>query len=126
MTLFHVLAIALCSSSPLLDVTDTIDRGGTAVYTVSLDGETAYWITLQSQSGATDLNIAAVSNEMNFEEFMNLPYGNDFLYALEFAIVAGLEEGDESLTLNALYSGPVYIVVHDAGGGGGQFILSIL
>ncbi len=125
MTFFHVLVLALCSSSPLLDVTDTIDRGGTAVYTVSLEEATAYWITLQSPGGITDLNIAASSNEMNFENFMNLPYGDDFIYALEFAIVTGLEEGDESLTLTADYSGPFYIVVHDTGGGGGEFILTI-
>lgn len=116
---------ALCSSSPLLDVTDTIDRGGTAVYTVSLEESTAYWITLRSSGGVTDLNVAAVSGDMDFDEFMNLPYGEDFMYALRFAIVTGLEAGDESLTLPSEYSGPVYIVVHDAGEGGGEFTLSL-
>ncbi len=125
MTFFHVLVLAICSSSPLLDVTDTIDRGGTAVYTVSLEESTSYWITLRSRDGVTDLNIAAVSNEMDFENFMNLPYRDDFIYAMEFAIVTGLEVGDESLTLPAEYSGPVYIVVHDAGGAGGEFILTV-
>lgn len=125
MALFHVLILTLCSSSPLLDVTDTIDRGGTAVYTVSLEDGTAYWVTLQSEGGVTDLNVAAASDEMDFEHFMNLAYREDFIYALEFAIVTGLEEGDESLTLPAEYSGPVYIVVHDTGGGGGGFTLNI-
>jgi len=113
------------SSSPLLDVTDTIQQGGTAVYTVSLEQDTVYWITLQSADGTTDLNISASSNDMDFEHFMNLPYREDFLYALEFAIATGLEIGDESVTLPAAYSGPVYIVVHDVGGDGGDFILKI-
>jgi len=125
MILFHTLILILCSTSPLLDVSDTIPRGGTAVYTVSLEEETVYWIVLQSENGVTDLNVTASSNMMDFEHFMNLPYREDFIYALEFAIAAGLEEGDESVTLPAEYSGPVYVIVHDIGGGGGQFTLTI-
>ncbi len=125
MIFFQTALMILAASSPLLDVTDSIDRGGTAVYTVSLEEGTVYWIILQSPDGSTDLNISASSNDMDFEHFMNLPYREDFIYALDFAIAAGLEEGDESVTLPAAYSGPVYIVVHDAGGSGGEFILKI-
>ena len=122
---FHVLMIAVCSSSPLLDVTDSIERSGTAVYTVSLEEDTVYWIILRSEGGVTDLNFVASSGEMDFEHFMNLPFREDFLYAMEYAIAAGLEEGDESVTLHSDHSGPVYIVIHDAGGGGGSFTLRI-
>lgn len=117
--------VLICSSPPLLEVTDTIDPGGTAVYTVSLGEESVYWLTLNSVGGNTDLHVAAASSEMDFEHFMTLPYREDFFYALEFAVTAGMEVGDESLTLPAEYSGPVYIVVHDAGGDGGEFALVI-
>ncbi len=117
--------LLLFASSPLLDVTDNLDRGATAIYTVSLDNETVYWVILESVDGQTDLNVVASTCEMDFEHFMNLPYHEDFLYALEYAIVSGLEEGNESLTLPADHSGPVYIVVHDAGGNGGTFVLKI-
>ncbi|PIE51379.1 hypothetical protein CSA37_11665 [Candidatus Fermentibacteria bacterium] len=124
----HIIAAVLLimnTTSPLLDVSDSIDRGGTAVYTVSLQEDVVYWIILQSKDGSTDLNLAAASDEMDFEHFMNLPYREDFLYALEYAIVSGLEDGDESITLPAGFSGPVHIVVHDQGGSGGEFILKV-
>ena len=62
---------------------------------------------------------------MDFENFMNLPYGEDFIYALDFAIVTGLEPGNESVTLSNENSGLVYVIVHDAGGNGGEFFLKI-
>jgi hypothetical protein len=95
------------------------------VYNVSLGNDTAYWITLQSRGNTTDLNISISSGEMDFEHFMNLAYREDFLYALEYSIQAGLEEGDESFTLSSEFSGPVFVVVHDSGGGGGEFTLKI-
>lgn len=125
MAFFQAIILILSASSPLLDVTDTIDRGGTAVYTVSLEKDTVYWIILQSTNSVTDLNISASSSEMDFENFMSLPYREDFLYALEFAAASGLEPGDESVTLTAGYSGPFYVVVNDAGGNGGEFFLKI-
>jgi hypothetical protein len=125
MVFFHALVLLLSASSPLLDVTDTINRGGTAVYTVSLEKDTVYWIILQSTEGVTDLNISASSSGMDFEQFMSLPYRDDFYYALEFAVASGLEPGDESITLTADYSGPFYVVVNDAGGNGGEFVLKI-
>lgn len=125
MTIFCALLMTLTTSSPLLDVTDTIPRGGTVVYNVSLGDETVYWIILQSLGSTTDLNISVSSSEMDFEHFMNLAYREDFLYALEYSIQAGLEEGDESFTLSSDYSGPVFVVVHDMGGGGGEFTLKI-
>ncbi len=124
--MISVCAILLMiTTSPLLDVTDTMDRGGTAVYTVSLDDETVYWIILESMDGRTNFDIVTSSSEMDFDQFMNLPYGEDFLYALEFAIVSGLEEGNESVTLPANHAGPVYIVIHDTGGNGGEYALKI-
>ena len=123
-SVYAILAV-LTATSPLLDVTDTMDRGATAVYTVSLDHETVYWITLESVGGQTNFDIITASSEMNFEQFMNLPYGEDFVYAMGFTIVSGMEPGNESLTLPASESGLVYIVVHDTGGNGGQFALKI-
>ncbi len=123
-SVFAILAV-LTAASPLLDVTDTMDRGATAVYTVSLDHETVYWITLESVDGNTNFDVVTTSNEMDFDQFMSLPYGEDFVYALEFAIVSGVEPGNESLTLPASESSLVYVVVHDTGGNGGQFTLKI-
>ncbi len=119
------ILIALATSSPLLDVTDSIDRGATAVYTVSLDNETVYWVILESSNGQTNFDLVTASSEMDFENFMNLPYGEDFIYALGFAIVSGLEPGNESVTLSNENSGLVYVIVHDAGGNGGEFSLKI-
>ena len=119
------ILIALSASSPLLDVTDSINRGATAVYTVSLDNETVYWVILESSNGQTNFDLLTASCEMDFDHFMNLPYGEDFLYALDFAIVAGLEPGDESVTLSNDNSGLVYVIVHDTGGNGGEFSLKI-
>lgn len=117
--------LLLTASSPLLDVTDTMDRGATAVYTVSLEDETVYWIILKSVDEQTNFDVVTASSEMDFDHFMSLPYREDFFYALEFAIVSGLEDGDESVTLPAQNSGLVYVVVHDAGGNGGLFSLKI-
>lgn len=122
---FCAILLVLSASSPLLDVTDTMDRGATAVYTVSLDDETVYWITLQSVDSQTNFDIVTATSEMDFDHFMNLPYREDFLYALGFAIITGLEEGDESVTLPAQSSGMVYVIVHDTGGNGGLFSLKI-
>ncbi|MCK5133992.1 MAG: hypothetical protein KAR40_17815 [Candidatus Sabulitectum sp.] len=117
--------LVLTAYSPLLDVTDTMDRGATAVYTISLDNETVYWIILESVDGQTNFDVVTASSEMDFDHFMSLPYREDFFYALEFAIVSGLEDGNESVTLPAQNSGLVYVVVHDAGGNGGLFSLKI-
>jgi len=125
MIYFGAVFIALAASSPLLDVTDTMDRGGTAVYTISLDAETMYWIVLESAEDQTNFDVLTASSEMDFDHFMSLPYGEDFYYALAFAIVSGLEDGDESLTLHAQNSGLVYVIVHDTGGNGGSFALKI-
>ncbi len=119
------ILLLLTASSPLLDVTDTMDRGATAVYTVSLDDGTAYWVILESLDGQTNFDLTTASCEIDFDHLMNLPYGEDFLYALAFAIVSGLEAGSESVTLCTQNSGLVYVVVHDAGGNGGVFSLKI-
>lgn len=121
----YVILLMLTASSPLLDVTDTMDRGGTAVYSVSLDDETIYWIILEAVHGQSNFDVITASCEMDFDHFMSLPYREDFLYALEYAIVSGMGEGNESLTLPAQNSGLVYVIVHDTGGNGGLFALKI-
>ncbi|MCP4648230.1 MAG: hypothetical protein GY852_10955 [bacterium] len=125
MIIAYATFLMIAASSPLLDVTDSMDRGATAVYTVSLEDETVYWLILESVDGLTNFDVTTSSCEMDFDHFMNLPYGEDFLYALEFAIVSGLESGNESVTLPESNSGPIYVVVHDAGGNGGTFALKI-
>lgn len=121
----YAVFLILAASSPLLEVTDSMDRGGTAVYTVSLDSDTVYWVILESVDDQTNFDIVTASDELDFDVFMNLPYGEDFIYALEFAIVSGLETGNESVTLPSQDSGPVYVIVHDTGGNGGIFSLKI-
>ena len=123
--MIYIFAVFLILSSPLLEVTDSMDRGGTAVYTVSLDNDTVYWVILESVDEQTNFDIVTASDELDFDVFMNLPYGEDFIYALEFAIVSGLEAGNESVTLPSQNSGPVYVIVHDTGGNGGMFSLKI-
>lgn len=122
---FCAIILLLNASSPLLDITDDLEKGATAVYTVSLGENITYWITLQAVENETDFNITVASGEMDFEHFMGLPYREDFLYALEFSIASGLEVGNESVTLPAEHAGPVYVIVHDAGGNGGTFSLKI-
>lgn len=125
MVFVYTFLLSLLASSPLLDASDCIDRGATAIYSVSLDGETVYWLTLESVDGNSNLDVSVSSEDMIFDDFMNLPYGEDFHYSLEYAIVSGLEEGDESVTIPALPPGLVHIIVHDTGGNGGNFLLKI-
>ena len=125
MLFVYTFLVGLIASSPLLDASDSIDRGATAIYSVSLDGETVYWLTLESVNGNSNLDVSVSSEDMIFDEFMNLPYGEDFRYALNFAIVSGEEDGDESITIPALDPGLVHIIVHDTGGNGGNFLLKI-
>jgi hypothetical protein len=125
MSILACLVLLLTASSPLLDVEDSIQRGGTAVYTVSLESGKAYWVVLSSLAESTNLDIVVASFEMDLDHFMNLPYRQDFLYALEHSIIAGMQEGDESFTLQTPHTGPVHIVVHDSGGNGGGFTLVI-
>lgn len=115
------------SSPPLLEVEDSLDRGATALYTVSLQEGTEYWIMLEAENGGseTDFDVIVAGREMNLEQFMNLPYREDFEYARSHSCAAGCEAGDESLTVSAQYTGVYYIVVHDAGQTGGTFRLKL-
>lgn len=115
------------SSPPLLEVEDSLERGATALYTVSLQEGTEYWITLDTAGGepGTDFDVIVAGREMNLEQFMNLPYREDFEYARVHSCAAGNEQGDESFTLSALYTGVYYIVVHDTGQTGGTFRLKL-
>ncbi len=122
-----VLFLFFSSSPPLLDVEDSLDRGATALYTVSLQEGTEYWIMLEAGSGSseTDFDVIVAGREMNLEQFMNLPYREDFEYARSHACATGCEQGGESFTLSAQYTGVYYIVVHDAGQTGGTFRLKL-
>ncbi len=122
---FCVFVLILTGSSPLLDVTHTMDRGATAVYTVSLDEETVYWLILESVNDETDFDVITASSEMDFDHFMSLPYREDFFYALDFAIISGINTGNESITIPAGDAGLVYVIVHDSGGNGGLFTLKV-
>lgn len=125
MIVFGVILLMFSTTPPLLNVTDTMARGATAVYTVSVNDETLYQILLESVNNETNFDIVTSSSEMDFDHFMSLPYGDDFLYALEFSIAAGQSDGDESLTIPARNSGLVYVIIHDTGGNGGLFKLLI-
>mgnify|MGYP000925291863 CR=1 FL=1 len=112
------------SSSPLLDVEESLDRGATALYTLSLQEGTEYWVVLEAGGGA-DFDVIVAGREMNLEQFMNLPYREDFEYARGFACSEGTEPGNESFTLSAGYTGIYYLVVHDIGQQGGSYRLRI-
>jgi hypothetical protein len=122
-----VFLVFFSSSPPLLDVEDSLDRGATAIYSVSLQEGTEYWLVLEvrgTDSGA-DFDVIVAGREMNLEHFMNLPYREDFEYAHGHACAAGTEPGNESLTLSADYTGVYYIVVHDVGQRGGSYRLKL-
>jgi len=78
-----------------------------------------------SGSSETDFDVIVAGREMNLEQFMNLPYREDFEYARSHACATGCEQGGESFTLSAQYTGVYYIVVHDAGQTGGTFRLKL-
>lgn len=122
-----VFLIFFSSSPPLLDVEDSLDRGATALYTVSLQEGTQYWLVLEvhDEDSGVDFDLIVADREMNLEQFMNLPYREDFEYAHSHARAVGSEPGGESVTLSADYTGVYYIVVHDVGQRGGQYRLRL-
>jgi hypothetical protein len=124
MTAAMLLGI-FAATSPLLEADDSLDRGATAVYTISLVEELEYWMILELPDSRSDFDVVVASKEMDFDEFMNLPYYEDFLYAREFVMAEGIVEGPESFTLYAPYTGPFYIVIHDVGGTGGDYSLKV-
>ena len=125
MTLFFlILAFSLSTPPPLLEAEDTIARGATAMYTISLEEGLDYWILLIFED-RMDLDIIIASDEMNYDEFIQLPYFEDFLYARAFAIAEGATEGTEDLVLTAPYTGTAYIIIHDIGETGGEYHLRL-
>jgi hypothetical protein len=115
----------LMATTPLLEAEDSLDRGATAVYTISLVEELEYWVILELPDGGSDFDVVVASKDMDFDEFMNMPYYEDFIYARQFVIGEGIVEGPESFTLLAPYTGPFYIVIHDVGGTGGEYHLKV-
>ncbi|MCK5116595.1 MAG: hypothetical protein KAR44_08330 [Candidatus Aegiribacteria sp.] len=125
MTLFFlILAFSLSTPEPLLEAEDTIARGATAMYTISLEDGLDYWILLNFED-RMDLDIIIASDEMNYDEFIQLPYFEDFMYARAFAIAEGATEGTEDLVLTAPYTGTAYIIIHDIGETGGEYHLRL-
>jgi hypothetical protein len=112
------------SSPPLLEVEDSLDRGATALYTLSLQEGTEYWLVLEAGE-ESDFDVIVAGREMNLEQFMNLPYREDFEYARTFACSEGSEPGAESFTLSAGYTGVYYVVVHDVAQRGGSYRLRV-
>lgn len=126
MNAFLLVLSLVMQSDPLLRAHDDLSRGGTAVYTITVIHDTSYWIVLECDDPGADMNVVVASRDMNFDEFMSLPYYEDYVYALEFSIAEGLEDGpSESFTLTAPYTGPAYVVVHDIGETGGSYELKV-
>lgn len=122
----HLLLLsALISTEPLLSSTDVLDRGATTVYTLTVMEGTDYWIVLDCPPPPADFDVVVASREMDFDEFMSLPYYEDYIYAREFSISEGGSEGSESFTLTAPYTGPAFIVIHDIGETGGSYDLKV-
>jgi len=119
-----ILTLAL-STEPLLSSTDQLGRGATAVYTLTVLEGTDYWIVLDCPPPPADFDVTVASRDMNFDEFMSLPYYEDYIYARGFSMVEGDSDGSESLTLTAPYTGPAFIVIHDIGETGGSYDLKV-
>lgn len=116
---------ALLSTEPLLSSTDVLERGATTVYTLTVMEGTDYWIVLDCPPPPADFDVTVASRDMDFDEFMSLPYYEDYLYARGFSIADGGSEGSESFTLTAPYTGPAFIVIHDIGETGGSYDLKV-
>jgi hypothetical protein len=118
-----VLAL-LSTPPPLLDAEDTIARGATAMYTITLEEGLEYWVLLTFEEGM-DLDVIVASDEMDYDEFIQMPYFEDYIYARDFAIAEGATEGQEDFVLTAPYTGTAYIIIHDIGETGGDYDLRL-
>ncbi len=126
MICLFVFLVSLSSPAPLLDVDDNISRGATAMYTISLDEGYEYWILLEfDETDRMDLDIIVASDEMDYNNFIQMPYFEDYIYARDFSLVEGNSEGVEDLILTAPYTGTAYIIVHDIGETGGDYHLRV-
>lgn len=121
-----VFLVSMSSPAPLLDTDDSISRGATAMYTISVDEGYEYWILLEfDESDGMDLDIVVASDELDYDNFIQMPYFEDYMYARDFSLVEGASEGEEDLILTSPYTGTVYIIVHDIGETGGDYHLRI-
>jgi hypothetical protein len=117
--------LILTGTTPLLETEDSLDRGTTVVYTVSMVEGIDYWVVLECIEPTSDFDIVVASREMDFDRFMSLPYFEDFLYAGDFALAAGSRQGSEDMTVSAPYTGVAYVIIHDTGETGGSYQLRI-
>ncbi|GEM_PF-435580 len=128
LTLSCVIAFlaAVSTPPPLLQAEDTISRGATVMYTISLEEGLEYWILLTfDETSGMDLDMLVSSDEMDYESFIQTPFYEDYVYAREFAIAEGATEGTEDFILTAPYTGTAYIIIHDIGETGGEYNLRI-
>jgi len=125
MFLTALVISTLAASDPLLSVDDTLARGATAVYTITICEGIDYWVLLGSASAQSNFDVVVASRDMDFDQFMSLPYYEDYQYARGFAIAEGAEPAGESFTVTAPYTGPAYIVIHDTGSSGGEYELKV-
>lgn len=114
----------LSTPAPLLEAEDTIARGATAMYTMTLEEGLEYWVLLSFEDGM-DLDLLVASNEMDYDRFIQMPYFEDYMYAREYAITEGATEGSEDLVFTAPYTGTVYIIIHDIAETGGEYDLKL-
>ena len=122
--LFLIFLAVSATPAPLLEAEDSIARGATAMYTMTLEEGLEYWVLLKFEDGM-DLDILVASDEMDYDEFIQMPYFEDYMYARGFAIAEGATEGEEDLVLTAPYTGTVYIIIHDIGETGGEYDLKL-
>lgn len=118
------LLILLSTPAPLLEARDSISRGATAMYTMTLEEGLEYWVLLSLEDGM-DLDLLVASSEMDYDRFIQLPYFEDYMYAREYAITEGATEGSEDLVFTAPYTGTVYIIIHDIAETGGEYDLKL-
>jgi hypothetical protein len=125
MTIFLLILVTSISTPlPLLEAEDTIARGATAMYMITLEEGLDYWVLMNFEDGM-DLDIIVASDEMDYDEFIQLPYFEDYMYAREFAITEGATEGTEDIVLTAPYTGTAYIIIHDIAETGGDYHLRV-
>lgn len=126
MSIIVISLLALLSTpAPLLEARDSIARGATAMYTMTLEEGLEYWVLLSFEGGGMDLDLLIASNEMGYDQFIQLPYFEDYMYAREFAVTEGATEGSEDLVFTAPYTGTFYIIIHDIAETGGEYDLRL-
>ncbi|MCD4846665.1 MAG: hypothetical protein K8R76_00570 [Candidatus Aegiribacteria sp.] len=126
MIFLMIFLVSVSTPTPLLDADDSIARGATAMYTISLEEGYEYWILLDfDETGGMDLDIIVASDEMDYNSFIQMPYFEDYMYSRDFSLVEGASEGVEDLVLTAPYTGTAYIIIHDIGETGGDYHLRI-